>query len=75
VPLFRYPGKILDGIKIVDAGTGDKMSVGQAIARYFAYLISTIPFGLGFIWIGIDKKKQGWHDKLAGPVVIKIRKT
>jgi uncharacterized RDD family membrane protein YckC len=25
---------------------------------------------LGFIWIAFDKRKQGWHDKLAGTVVI-----
>ena len=65
------PGKMLVKIKIVDANTGNKMSVGQAIGRYFAYIISSIPFGLGFIWIAFDKKKQGWHDKLAGTVVIK----
>jgi uncharacterized RDD family membrane protein YckC len=28
--------------------------------------------GLGIIWVGIDKKKQGWHDKLAGTVVVKV---
>jgi uncharacterized RDD family membrane protein YckC len=25
---------------------------------------------LGFVWIYYDKKKQGWHDKIAGTVVI-----
>lgn len=68
------PGKMLVGIKIVDAKTGDKMSIAQSIARYFAYLISMIPFGLGFFWIAVDKKKQGWHDKLAGTVVIRTGK-
>lgn len=68
------PGKMLVKIKIVDAKSGSKMSVGQAIGRYFAYIISSIPFCLGFIWIGLDKKKQGWHDKIAGTVVIKNRK-
>ena len=58
-------------LKIVDAKTGKKLSTGQAIGRYFAYLVSMIPLGLGFIWIGIDSRKQGWHDKLAGTVVIK----
>jgi len=24
----------------------------------------------GFLWIAFDKRKQGWHDKLAGTVVI-----
>jgi uncharacterized RDD family membrane protein YckC len=26
---------------------------------------------LGFIWVGFDQRKQGWHDKLAKTVVIK----
>ena len=33
--------------------------------------MSTLPLGLGLIWVGIDPKKQGWHDKLAGTVVIR----
>ena len=65
------PGKMALKLKIVDARTGKKMATGKAIGRYFAYLVSIIPLGLGFIWIGIDSKKQGWHDKLAGTVVIK----
>jgi uncharacterized RDD family membrane protein YckC len=35
------------------------------------YYVSAIPFGLGLLWVGIDPKKQGWHDKLAGTVVIR----
>jgi len=65
------PGKMALKLKIVDAKTGNRLSTGQAIGRYFAYLVSMLPFGLGFIWIGIDSKKQGWHDKLAGTVVVK----
>jgi len=36
------------------------------------YLISALIFYLGFIWIAFDRKKQGWHDKIAGTCVIKI---
>jgi len=64
------PGKIMLGIHIVDAETGARPSTGQFIGRYFAYYISAIPFMLGFLWIAFDKRKQGWHDKLAGTVVI-----
>jgi uncharacterized RDD family membrane protein YckC len=41
------------------------------VGRYLGYFVSTIPFGLGLFWIGWDKRKQGWHDKLAGTVVIR----
>jgi uncharacterized RDD family membrane protein YckC len=67
------PGKIATNLEIVDASTGNKMSTAQAIGRYFAYILSILPLCLGFLWIGIDKHKQSWHDKLAGTVV--IRKT
>lgn len=65
------PGKMIMGAKIVDARAYGKPSRGQLIGRYFAYYVSMLPIFLGFFWIGFDKRKQGWHDKLAGTVVIK----
>lgn len=67
------PGKILTRLIIVDAKTGDKPSTGQFIVRYLGYYISMLPLFLGIIWVGFDRRKQGWHDKLAGTVVIKQR--
>ena len=64
------PGKMAISAIIVDADTGEKPSIGQLIGRYFAYLISMLPLGLGCIWVAFDKRKQGWHDKLAGTLVI-----
>lgn len=51
---------------IVDVKTGNAASTGQLIGRYLAYYVSLLPFGLGFIWVAFDERKQGWHDKLAG---------
>ncbi len=67
------PGKMAIGAKIVDAKTGGKPSTGQLIGRYFAYYLSTIPLLLGFFWVGWDPRKQGWHDLLAGTVVVRPR--
>jgi uncharacterized RDD family membrane protein YckC len=30
-----------------------------------------LPLCLGIFWVGWDKRKQGWHDKIAGTLVIK----
>jgi len=65
------PGKMLFKLRIVDAKTGGKPSTGQCIGRYFAYYASIIPFMLGFIWVAFDKRKQGWHDKLANTLVVR----
>ncbi len=64
------PGKMLIKAHIVDVKTLQKPSTGQCIGRYFGYYVSTLALFLGFIWVGFDKRKQGWHDKLAGTVVI-----
>ena len=65
------PGKMILKLKIIDAKTGGKISTGQCIGRYFAYYVSIIPFMLGIIWVGFDDRKQGWHDKLAGTLVVR----
>ncbi|RPH49921.1 MAG: RDD family protein [Desulfobacteraceae bacterium] len=76
--LWRYkaatPGKMLISARIVDAKTFDRPVTGRLIIRYFAYILSAIPFCIGFIWIAFDKKKQSWHDKLAGTVVVRPKK-
>jgi uncharacterized RDD family membrane protein YckC len=70
---WRYrsatPGKMLISAKIADADTFGTPSTGKLIGRYFAYILSCF-FMLGFIWVAFDKRKLGWHDKLAGTVVI-----
>ena len=63
------PGKFLLGVKIVRRN-GSKLGLGRAIVRFVGYWISIIPLGLGFIWIILDPKREGWHDKLAGTHVI-----
>ena len=64
------PGKLLMGCHVVDANTKQPLSLSQALVRYVGYFVSLIPFGLGFFWILWDKRKQGFHDKLAKSVVI-----
>jgi uncharacterized RDD family membrane protein YckC len=67
------PGKMVIAARIVDAGTGAPATTSQLIGRYFAYYVSIIPFMLGLIWVGIDPRKQGWHDKFANTVVVRAK--
>jgi uncharacterized RDD family membrane protein YckC len=64
-------GKMVISAKILDADSGKAPSTRQFIARYLAYYVSLIPLGLGFLWIAFDKRKQGWHDKLAATVAVR----
>ena len=65
-------GKMAISAKIVDAKTGKAPTKKQLIGRYFAYMLSGFPLGIGFLWIAFDPKKQGWHDKLAGTAVVYV---
>lgn len=71
---WRYrgatPGKMAISARIVDAHTFAAPSTGRLVTRYFAYIVSTLPLFIGFFWIGIDRRKQGFHDKIAGTVVV-----
>lgn len=71
---WRYcgatPGKLAVGVKIVDARTGQPAPTGRLVLRFVCYLVSAAPLYLGFLWIAFDRRKQGWHDKIAGTVVI-----
>lgn len=68
------PGKILIRAKIVDADSGLAPTFSKLCIRYIGYLVSMIPLGLGYFWVAFDPKKQGWHDKLAGTVVIRYNR-
>jgi uncharacterized RDD family membrane protein YckC len=67
------PGKAAIGAKVVDARTGQRISVGQAVIRYLGYYPAMLVAFLGILWVGFDPRKQGWHDKLAGTVVVRSR--
>src|SRR5690606_25048049 len=64
------PGKMLARAVIVDAATLQKPAPWQLIVRYLGYYPAILVFGLGFLWILWDPKKQGWHDKMARTLVI-----
>jgi uncharacterized RDD family membrane protein YckC len=61
-------GMGLTGIKVVRTD-GNRLGYGKALLRYVGYVISALLLSLGFLWIGFDKRRQGWHDKIAGTLV------
>ncbi len=65
------PGKRLLKLRVVDATTGKNLNIWQSVLRYLGYIISSFPMGLGFVWILLDEKNQGWHDKLVNSIVVR----
>lgn len=64
------PGKMIFSARIVDAQTYGKPSFGKLVIRYLGYIPSSLVFFLGFIWVAFDKQKRGWHDMMAGTLVV-----
>jgi uncharacterized RDD family membrane protein YckC len=67
----QTPGKRLMGLRVVQ-DTGEALSLGTAFLRWVGYIVSALPMLMGFIWAGVDRRKQAWHDKIAGTVVIDL---
>ena len=65
------PGKMAIKARIVDAKTGKPATTGKLVIRYIGYIVSAIPLCLGYLWVVFDARRQAWHDKLAGTVVVR----
>jgi uncharacterized RDD family membrane protein YckC len=57
------------GVRVVRLN-GRRMNLISGIIRFFSYFLCFLSLGLGFLWILVDDRRQGWHDKLARTCVI-----
>ena len=65
----RTIGKGLMGLQVVPL-KGGRMNIFRSTLRYLGYIVSIIPLFFGFIWILFSRRRQGWHDKIAGTCVV-----
>lgn len=65
------PGMRMFGLRVVRDSDGGPIGAGEAVLRLIGYWVSGFVFYIGFVWILIDKRKRGWHDLIAGTVVVK----
>lgn len=72
-PAGQTLGKKALGIRVIDFSTGGPIGHGRAFLRYIGRILSSIPIGLGFLWMLWDREKQTWEDKLATAVVVPVQ--
>jgi uncharacterized RDD family membrane protein YckC len=60
------------GLRVVRAIDGGPIDGGTAVLRFLGYFASGAIFYLGFIWVAFEPRKRGWHDMIAGTVVIHV---
>jgi len=70
----QTPGKMVCGIRVVTVD-GREVSYGQAFIRTAGYYLNRLTLGLGFLWVAIDPRKQGFHDKIAGTLVLRVSRS
>lgn len=62
-------GDMLLGLRVVRAD-GRRLSFGRALLRLLGAYVAGLALFVGFLWALFDGRRQGWHDKLAGTVVV-----
>jgi uncharacterized RDD family membrane protein YckC len=64
-------GKRFVGVRVVRTD-GRPMDYQTVVLRNIVgYGLSIMFFGLGVVWMLWDRRRQGWHDKLAKTIVVK----
>lgn len=63
-------GKQIVGIKVTDM-SGNRITIGRAVGRYFAKFITAFTCGIGLLMPLFTEKKQTLHDMIAGCLALK----
>ncbi len=58
----------------VERTDGRTMTWMQALLRFFTAAVSWAAFGLGFLWILVDKQKLSWHDRYSETRTVQVPK-
>jgi uncharacterized RDD family membrane protein YckC len=66
----QTPGMMPLGLQ-VRRTDGSRVGLGRAFLRLLGLIVAAIPLYIGLIWAGFDRRKQGWHDKIADTVVVR----
>ncbi|HET7727028.1 MAG TPA: RDD family protein [Candidatus Limnocylindrales bacterium] len=66
----QTPGMRPFRLYVVRDRDGGPVSGGAAALRLLGYVVNSFALYIGFAWILIDKRRRGWHDLIAGTVVI-----
>lgn len=63
------PGKMILNLKVIHPD-GALLTTGQAVGRYFGYILSGFIFYIGYIIAAFDPEKRALHDRLVDSRVI-----
>lgn len=73
VAFGNTPGKWIMGLKVVRRTTHGEVSPWRFTLRYVGYFLACGSLMIGMLWIGFNRERRGWHDYIAGTVVLNLR--
>lgn len=69
------PGKLVAGVRVIDAQTGENPRLQQSALRWLGYFVSVVPAGFGIFAAFADPDRRTWHDRIAGTRVVPSRQS
>jgi uncharacterized RDD family membrane protein YckC len=66
----QTPGNRLMEIRVQDAASGRRLSLGRAVLRLAGALLSALLLFLGYLMILVDSRRRALHDRLLRSVVV-----
>ncbi|MCS7313728.1 MAG: RDD family protein, partial [Acidobacteria bacterium] len=66
-------GKRMLGLRIHTVDGQSPIGMGKALVRFLSRFLSGMCLYLGYLWALFDARRQTWHDKFAGTVVVRVR--
>lgn len=70
--LGATPGKLILSMRILKTD-GSKIGFGTALARYLLQnVFALFTIGLAYIAILVNSEQRGWHDQVAGTIVVDV---
>lgn len=69
-------GKAALGLQVISSNDGEPIGFWKMLFReWFVKAASGSVFALGFIWVLIDDKNRGWHDKILDTYVVDLKES
>lgn len=69
-------GKALIGLQVVSSKDGKPFRFGMMLFReLIVKSASGSALGIGYIWVLIDEKNRGWHDKILDSYVVDLKES
>jgi uncharacterized RDD family membrane protein YckC len=65
----QTPGMRVFGLRVMKED-GSALTVVGALVRWVGFIIAVLVLGIGVFWAAFHRQKKGWHDLLAGTIVM-----